>query len=323
MATPTGQQAPATHLDARFHDFEALAEAIEGWDLEWQQLDRGRLEANLQQIQTTSALLTRVAFSRQFYQRGATPPGFLTFGFLRNGTGEINWCGQGGGSNDLLAFRSGGEYESMSPPGFGANTVSVSENLLDRVARSLDLPEVRRSLSGSNQLLTCTPETLSELRERLRMVFSTAAANPTVLSKAGYRRQLEAEIPILLLKALNSNDETAGNLSTSGRDGIARRALAAIAERPDEPLTVQELCTAIGVSQRTLQYAFREQLDVTPKQYLQSVRLNGVRRHLRRSDPTIKIADVANHWGFWHLGQFAADYRRHFGELPSETLSRA
>ncbi|UCG61547.1 MAG: helix-turn-helix domain-containing protein [Candidatus Zixiibacteriota bacterium] len=34
------------------------------------------------------------------------------------------------------------------------------------------------------------------------------------------------------------------------------------------------------------------------------------------------IADVANHWGFWHMGQFSADYRRLFGELPLETLRR-
>jgi len=51
------------------------------------------------------------------------------------------------------------------------------------------------------------------------------------------------------------------------------------------------------------------------------VRLSGVRRDLRRAEAGVKIADVANRWGFWHLGQFAADYRRQFCELPSETLA--
>ncbi|MCK5375915.1 MAG: helix-turn-helix domain-containing protein, partial [Acidobacteria bacterium] len=32
------------------------------------------------------------------------------------------------------------------------------------------------------------------------------------------------------------------------------------------------------------------------------------------------VTDVANNWGFWHMGQFAADYRKMFGELPSQTL---
>ena len=33
-----------------------------------------------------------------------------------------------------------------------------------------------------------------------------------------------------------------------------------------------------------------------------------------------KILNIANDWGFWHMGQFAADYKSLFGELPSETL---
>jgi hypothetical protein len=34
------------------------------------------------------------------------------------------------------------------------------------------------------------------------------------------------------------------------------------------------------------------------------------------------VSAVANRWGFWHLGQLAADYRNLFDELPSETLAR-
>jgi len=52
------------------------------------------------------------------------------------------------------------------------------------------------------------------------------------------------------------------------------------------------------------------------------VRLNGVRRQLGRVAPDIPITDVANSWGYWHMGQFAADYRKHFGELPSVTRQR-
>ena len=36
-------------------------------------------------------------------------------------------------------------------------------------------------------------------------------------------------------------------------------------------------------------------------------------------DSIIELAGVN---GFWHMGQFAADYRRIYGQLPSETLNR-
>jgi hypothetical protein len=39
-------------------------------------------------------------------------------------------------------------------------------------------------------------------------------------------------------------------------------------------------------------------------------------------EPVMKIADVANKWGFWHLGQLAKDYRSWFQELPSDTHER-
>jgi AraC family ethanolamine operon transcriptional activator len=52
------------------------------------------------------------------------------------------------------------------------------------------------------------------------------------------------------------------------------------------------------------------------------MRLNRVRRELiSRHEET--VGDVAARWGFWHLSRFAADYRQHFGELPSATRSRA
>ena len=64
--------------------------------------------------------------------------------------------------------------------------------------------------------------------------------------------------------------------------------------------------------------AFREHFGVTPKTYLRAFRLNCVRKDLLVAAPKTPIADVANRWGFWHIGQFASDYRRQFGELPSQ-----
>jgi AraC-like DNA-binding protein len=35
---------------------------------------------------------------------------------------------------------------------------------------------------------------------------------------------------------------------------------------------------------------------------------------------TATVHAIAERWGFWHTGEFASDYRRLFGQLPSETL---
>ena len=82
-----------------------------------------------------------------------------------------------------------------------------------------------------------------------------------------------------------------------------------------------ELCRAAGVSLRTLEYAFRERLGMTPVQYLKVYRLNQVRRMLRQGE-TRSVVDAANAWGFWHMGKFAADYRAVYGLNPSGDLRR-
>ena len=51
-------------------------------------------------------------------------------------------------------------------------------------------------------------------------------------------------------------------------------------------------------------------------------RLVAVQTELIRQGPTAVISDIANHWGFWHMGGFASDYKKQFGELPSQTLLR-
>jgi AraC-like DNA-binding protein len=310
------------YLKAEFDDFDQVAEAVEGWDLDWQQLDRGQLEASVQQIGSAFWLLSRVGFSRQFHQRGATPRGFLTFGLPGRTVDEVNWCGHSADGRNLLVFRPGGEYESMSLPGFRANTLSFSEDLLDAAALSLDLPRVGRLVSGSHQVFVGDPALLAKMRGVLRRIFHAVAEDRSALAKPGLRSDVEIELPKLLLESLVSGRASSRRRSSAVRSRAARQALALIAEASDAPLTVGEVCRSVGVSERTLRYAFREQLGVSPKQYLQLVRLGGVRRDFQLAAPGAKIADVANRWGFWHLGQFAADYRRQFGELPSETLAR-
>lgn len=55
---------------------------------------------------------------------------------------------------------------------------------------------------------------------------------------------------------------------------------------------------------------------VGPMAYLQCIRLNAVRARLK-SAPEVTVAAAAREFGFHHLGNFAANFRRLFGEPPS------
>ncbi len=87
-------------------------------------------------------------------------------------------------------------------------------------------------------------------------------------------------------------------------------------------LSVSEIAAAAGVSVRTLQNQFADDLDQTLTGYLKNRRLDRARADLADTAPNsgITVTDIATRWGFTHLGRFAVVYRARFGESPSETL---
>ena len=88
------------------------------------------------------------------------------------------------------------------------------------------------------------------------------------------------------------------------------------------PVTVNEVCSALDISERTLRYAFHYAFELSPMAYFKLMRLNAVHSEFKAHDrSTITVHEVAERFGFDHLGAFAADYRKLFGVYPSETLA--
>jgi AraC-like DNA-binding protein len=92
----------------------------------------------------------------------------------------------------------------------------------------------------------------------------------------------------------------------------------------DEPLHIDDICRAAGVSQRTLRNAFQEIYGSPPYRHLRTMRMGEARKALLSpASPTQTVTEVAMHFGFLELGRFSVEYRRAFGERPSATLRRA
>jgi transcriptional regulator GlxA family with amidase domain len=103
----------------------------------------------------------------------------------------------------------------------------------------------------------------------------------------------------------------------------SRRASDLLIDRLDEPWSVDRLASALGFSSRTLHRVVRRELGVSPMLLLRRVRLAQARADLEAPAPGTTVTDVAFDCGFAHLGRFAGEYARQFGEPPSETLRRA
>ena len=86
-------------------------------------------------------------------------------------------------------------------------------------------------------------------------------------------------------------------------------------------LTVGEIAIAAATPERTLRRQFRRFTGQSPVAFHRNLRLDAARRALNDDHPDTDITAAAGAHGFSHFGHFTAQYRRRFGELPSETLS--
>ena len=101
-----------------------------------------------------------------------------------------------------------------------------------------------------------------------------------------------------------------------------RRALDAMRTNVGRDWSVTELAEAAGLSSRTLQRQFREFLGKAPRAALRDLRFENARRDLLQGVPDAKVMDIAQRCGFPHCGRFSVEYRRRFGETPSQTAKR-
>jgi len=107
----------------------------------------------------------------------------------------------------------------------------------------------------------------------------------------------------------------------STRADIAFTARAHMLDNLDDSISIRGLSRALGVSERTLRYAFQDAFDTSPLQYLKALRLQQAQRALRQASPRrTTVRREALRSGFWHLSRFSAEYKECFGELPSVTL---
>lgn len=90
----------------------------------------------------------------------------------------------------------------------------------------------------------------------------------------------------------------------------------------DAPITNELLAEMTGVSLRTLYNSFKKFRGVSPMRYLKDLRMEKVREELLDTGKIRNVTTVATRWGFFELGRFAAEYRKRYGESPSDTLRR-
>jgi AraC family ethanolamine operon transcriptional activator len=219
-------------------------------------------------------------------------------------------------SENIMVMEPGVEYTVTSTVADGWHSFCVPKHLIeshtsrDPCSYSYQVAHQQRRADAIRQLFY---RLIAAIGENPCIEFSPAA------------KIMEAELRSLFEPTLVPAED---GIVPRGRPRVSRREIierskAALEKSGSELIHVSELATQAGVSKRTLRTAFNEYYQIGPRQYLLLRQLHAVRRDLLLSAPAEKtIADILTRWGVWEFGRFSGIYKRHFGELPSETLGR-
>ncbi|ARN73189.1 helix-turn-helix domain-containing protein [Oceanicoccus sagamiensis] len=298
------------------HSVEEFNQSIDSWELEFTQLERGQFYSQQTLVYSQHSLALRVHFNRRLLQRGIAPANFITFGLRASSGAEALWHQRAITTDTLEVFPSYSDFEVVTPTGFDAYTISISREQLEAIAEQEQLAINIDQLANSQGVFEINPEHTRHIRQLLMQ----ATREQSALNQESVCQLMDHDLPRLILETLIGGHHQRP-LKTPARKQTLDKARSFIAENPYEIIQVATLSKVAHTSSRTLDRVFKEYLGVSPKSYLLLKKLNAVQKELINNKED-SITEIANRWGFWHMGKFAADYKKTFGELPSATAKR-
>ena len=213
-------------------------------------------------------------------------------------------------SESLVCHGGGAEFAIVTV------AASAAVNLVDAIRDKLP--------AASAQIIHPPPAEARALTTELLAVRTTLRLFPETMtcdSVAKTELRLHGELNRCVRDA---TIDQANRDAVHSRASIVRRAETFFREHLGEAVSISQLSTVVGVSERSLRNAFYQVCTTSPKKYLRLCRLHQVRRTLRSApDDHAAVTVAATRHRFYELGRFAGQYPYGVWRAPSATLHRA
>jgi AraC family ethanolamine operon transcriptional activator len=315
------QELVISHL--RLHDVDEQALSLLGWEQEYHQLSPGRYEGSVTWCSMKGLEFFVETSNQQLHQAGSLPAGSVAMALALECEGQGWISGHPVGRDTLVVLNDQRPLDFRTPITLTVAAIVVAMEDLLRFAGVFEC-EAAVASALAQGALTLPGLIASHLRDSLTSVARSVGGDRLAMNHgnalAAFRNSLVAGFVNALGSAGPAPRTTTRSAAQHRR--IVERAVQYMRSHASEPIGVVDICQAVGVHSRVLQYCFNEVFGVAPVNYLRCLRLHQVRREIKES-PGTPLGDIAARWGIWHLGRFASDYKRLFGELPSATARHA
>ena len=303
-------------------DFDEQATFLQNWHQDYAQITSGDFKGFIAEVHFESVSLFWEYTNQRLYQQGCLEPDMIAIGVPLSPHENGLFCGASSEQNAIYFYGGREGFEFISPPNLTIGLVVFKRSALlhlltAQVQAFLDM-QTRHA-----HLLRVSSVAYLNLVHFFNDNLSALQANPALAYNNTFSKLTSTKALSLVSECLQ-DEKTSGK--KTGRDILCHDSWALFtaarllnAQYQDNPLSVADLCNALAVSRRSLQYHFEKTLGTSPLVFLRAERLNAVRHMLKDAS---SVTEAATHWGFWHFGHFSQEYKKMFGELPSATFKR-
>lgn len=308
-------------LSMAFNDLHEAESSDFKWDLPLVKISNGDFFGDVNAVFMDDIQMVEGRFNGTLLQNGYTPEGFKTFAIPAIDTQSFWWHYRKVDSNHLLLFPESRELKCISYNGFHVYTISIKEEYLQKVISQSKYPGILEKFCGEEKVIPLSKRFVYVLNSLLRSISLGIQMEKGSGVSRSLEKQLKEKITGELLRLVYHTEESRYIPIGRERDQTILKAIEYILNSDLQKLSTEELCKKTGIKRRSLEYAFKEYVNVGPKSFIKAFRLNRLRQTLRKE--TYAVSEAASLHGFTHFGQLSRDYKLLFGELPSTTRKRA
>ncbi len=310
---------------ASFSDVDHMVEWSRalGWDNVGTQLTTGENRIFLDGFALPDLFVGHYSVQQSIHNVFALPDGMVLFEICRAKL-PLVWCGRHLPPTMLGIARSGIEHDVALHAGWDCYEFMITEDVIHRT-EIFPSDFFARATQFEHTFLPLTEPVTGQFLKQLDAFFriGEGANGRSVAGTAVNGDQLFDYTTRGLLQVVDAGLEALGSheLRPVRRPDIVRNAKDFVMAHLTADLSADDIARTLGVSYRSLNYAFKDALGISPYQYIQTQKLHAVRRLLKTSDITVTEACLAH--GFYTPGRFTRQYSKLFGELPSATRARS
>lgn len=302
-------------IDLSDLNLEVVRDYVRQWNLRYTQMQKGLFTGGLFFVHTPRIQISHAKYSLGFMTEGEFPDNCILLAYVRS-KAELSLYHEALYRDELVILKKGEEINFLANGENELFTVAVEKVFFHQAfyhffGESFEAYQQQRRFA-------IHPQLAERLFEKILLWMDTLKGDHSLLLEQTNYNMIESEILGNIFESLMI-DSTVKKRNKFKISAVHELFM----ENLKESKCMADIIQELNISERQVRRLFKDTLGITPKQYFQNLRLNAIRNELLSIDKSHSfILDIALNYNFFHMGHFSSEYKKLFGEFPSETRKK-